>query len=396
MATPSANIDELAAFKGFSGFNESFDEQCFVLLAQEYAGSLCSMLCDLHGKNLGIDPVRLREAIYHPYVGKGCTGLWQPELGHCVEALKSTELSLASRSVAQLLLALLSQGLPGEWRITLPEARSLRWSNFLLPESRMIDVRSDGSKAAVSLLGGADEQTLEFEALPSGIWNSATLPSLPHVEVGRGHVFLLNQSEVERLGLPGAGPQWIETISSDALKKIARVFDVLHWQFPQVELWISRVLRYLVLQHRPKVLNSGSYDGYFGLVYITLHDDPLKIAEMLIHECCHHYFLLISTVGDLVESEHKNALYYSPFVRRDRPPERILLGYHAFANVERFYRMCVEAGIETEACEHAIRTVAADLAQVEQTVLPAVPLTALGQAMMQPLMEYRSSYAGSN
>jgi len=44
-------------------------------------------------------------------------------------------------------------------------------------------------------------------------------------------------------------------------------------------------------------------------------------------------------------------LYYSAGVRRDRPLDRILLAYHAFANVLLMYRDVLRGGLDVERYE---------------------------------------------
>jgi HEXXH motif-containing protein len=63
----------------------------------------------------------------------------------------------------------------------------------------------------------------------------------------------------------------------------------------------------------------------------------VRVAEGLIHESSHplFHFALLDT---LFANGQDQRLYYSPYRRADRPIDRILLAFHAFANVALFYR----------------------------------------------------------
>ena len=92
---------------------------------------------------------------------------------------------------------------------------------------------------------------------------------------------------------------------------------------------------------QPDAITSRSIPGQNGVVYVSSPCRGIRLAETLIHEASHQYFFL--GLRELSYcSLNDDVLYYSPFNKLDRPIERILLAYHAFANVLLFYRSVLE------------------------------------------------------
>ena len=71
---------------------------------------------------------------------------------------------------------------------------------------------------------------------------------------------------------------------------------------------------------------------------------PMDIAEVLVHECAHQYFYLLAYVGPYDDGSDER-LYWSPPLRRNRPLSRILMAYHALANVRLFYAAVRASGM---------------------------------------------------
>ena len=108
---------------------------------------------------------------------------------------------------------------------------------------------------------------------------------------------------------------------------------------------------------------------------------------MLVHECSHQYYHLLTRLGP-VDDGSDTTLAYSPVKNTGRPISMILLAYHAFANVELFYRHCQAAGLEDEGyCANNQEGLKPQLEQLEQALSATDALTELGQALWEPLAE---------
>ncbi|HEX5707813.1 MAG TPA: HEXXH motif-containing putative peptide modification protein, partial [Pyrinomonadaceae bacterium] len=106
---------------------------------------------------------------------------------------------------------------------------------------------------------------------------------------------------------------------------------------------------------------------------------------MLVHESSHLYLHLLCRLGPINDGTDKT-LYYSPAVRRPRPLERILVAYHAFANMSLLYRLCMEVGIDDEGyCALNQEKTLPQLEQLEAPLLDNPALTPIGRALFEPL-----------
>lgn len=88
---------------------------------------------------------------------------------------------------------------------------------------------------------------------------------------------------------------------------------------------------------------SASYREYVGAVYLTLHREPLTMAEALVHEFQHNKLNLLSFHYPILENGY-DFLYRSPVRPDPRPLMGILLAAHAFVPVAELYRRVLDAG----------------------------------------------------
>ena len=87
---------------------------------------------------------------------------------------------------------------------------------------------------------------------------------------------------------------------------------------------------------------SASYREAIGQVYVSLHPDPVIMAEALVHECQHNKANLLSYSDPLLQNA--DTFVVSP-VRPDlRPLWGLLLAVHAFLPVEAMLRELVALG----------------------------------------------------
>jgi HEXXH motif-containing protein len=88
---------------------------------------------------------------------------------------------------------------------------------------------------------------------------------------------------------------------------------------------------------------SASYREYVGALYLTLHPDPMTMAEALVHEFQHNKLNLVSWHYKVLENGY-DALYRSPVRPDARPLMGILLAAHAFVPVAELYVQALEGG----------------------------------------------------
>jgi HEXXH motif-containing protein len=156
---------------------------------------------------------------------------------------------------------------------------------------------------------------------------------------------------------------------------------------------VTRVLRRLIVVAAPQAgIMSGNLHGYYSMFYISDCHDPLVVGEMLVHEASHQYFHSIEALEDVADQTDPTT-YYSPFVRRQRTIDRLLLAYHAFANVYLYYRECSASQDLHKQANAGLRIVYDDLSVVEDTLMTSDKLTPTGRALIEPL--YREIHRGN-
>lgn len=80
---------------------------------------------------------------------------------------------------------------------------------------------------------------------------------------------------------------------------------------------------------------SASYQEAIGVAYVSLHPNPLKLAEALIHEVQHNKLNLVRHMDDVLEDG--DTRYASPVRPDPRPLWGVLLAAHAFLPVAELF-----------------------------------------------------------
>ena len=120
---------------------------------------------------------------------------------------------------------------------------------------------------------------------------------------------------------------------SDWVNALEQSLDLISSALPGwAEEFRYTTQRVLPVGFEPEMHLSASYREAPGIVYMTLHPDPLTMAEALIHETQHGKLNLLSWVDPVLHNAY-SAWSESP-VRPDlRPIMGVLLAVHAFVPV---------------------------------------------------------------
>lgn len=135
--------------------------------------------------------------------------------------------------------------------------------------------------------------------------------------------------------------EWCATLAS-ALELVQRAMPELYQE-------MTRSLRRVVpVGYEPEQSLSASYREAPGVVYLTLHPNPVTLAEALIHESQHGKLNALSFFDPILENGHTE--WTASPVRPDlRPLMGVLLAAHAFVPVAEFHRRLAELGHELSA-----------------------------------------------
>jgi HEXXH motif-containing protein len=189
---------------------------------------------------------------------------------------------------------------------------------------------------------------------------------------------------------PDLRPVMLDPVSPQTTARIGAALELLRAQNAGYHGWVARAFRTLFVVASPAGrLVSGSLADKPRFGYVSDTERVAGTAEMLIHEASHQHFHLAAKIGPVTTDDDGEARFYSPFVRTLRPLSRLLLAYHAFANVCSFYAREIAGGIDDAgSCEQSLASLRPDVELVERTIDEnAALLTPLGAGLFEPLKE---------
>lgn len=316
--------------------------------------------------------------------------IWDPSFGALQWALESGEpdpVEIATRLALRIGVA----GQPGDWTARLERDVSLRWERWILPTGNCLSVMNEGTRVRIDIVGHRGHtESLWFQCEDTR-WHTADAEYLLPIDE-HGQLYLVPQSAVvDQLAIedefhsivtfPGPTPELAHSY--------ATALELLRRCTPMYFDWVVRVLRGIVPCQcgDSSRTRSSSWLEAPGTVLVSAGPTPVLIAEMLVHEACHQYFYLLRRLGP-VNDTSDSTLYYSPAVDRDRPLDRILMAYHAFANVLLFYEAALSSDLKEDLdCVRTVVRLREDVELMEGPLRDNIALTPLGYALVQPLME---------
>jgi HEXXH motif-containing protein len=151
--------------------------------------------------------------------------------------------------------------------------------------------------------------------------------------------------------------------------------------------WVERVLNGILVCHLEESARvvSGSEEDVPGLIHASFPCGRMDTAEVLVHECAHQYFYMLQRVGPVDDGEDRE-LYWSAVARRRRPLSRILMAYHAIANVRLFYEeIRARGGADVAYVDTHQAQVDETVASLDEPLRDNPTLTHLGRGLYEPL-----------
>jgi HEXXH motif-containing protein len=241
---------------------------------------------------------------------------------------------------------------------------------------------SDGTLAVT-----AGDHVFAFARKADGGWavrepaDHGDLDVLPRIE----GVTFLNVAALDHRD-DGVIPFPLIAADAEILASWQAAFDLIAAVSPPYRDWVTRLIRFILpLDAQPGAMVNGSQGHRWGEVHMSSKLDPLMHAEMLVHEASHQHYFLAESLGRVSDGTDPT-MYYSPLVREHRPVERILLAYHAVANILLFYDDYEAAGGEiTPFFTRNRAQLRAELEQLAPPLRTNRGLTGIGHAMWQPL-----------
>jgi HEXXH motif-containing protein len=313
--------------------------------------------------------------------------VWNTIFGDAFKLVKNKGGGQPSSVAAGLALGVCAARFPGEWSLQLEQPVQLLWDNWLLPPANWISFSSDGKRASIDLRLDGTSSLVEFLHTEDG-WQGDGAEDLPRFGSQHSKITILPARAYAIKGFAELPCTRFANVESVIVQGCQQIINLLKEYAPIYQSWVLDIIRQVILlPPESERIRSGSSKDNLGLIYMSYHRNPMAMAEMLVHEASHLYLHLLCRIGPIADGKDTN-LYYSPVVKTERTLDRILVAYHAFANVLLLYRLCRANGVADEGyCLRNEEMVLPDLEQLEAPLRNNPALTPLGRALFEPLFE---------
>lgn len=310
----------------------------------------------------------------------GARTMWHVSFGRAARSLQRAN-SSAVGVAAALGMRLAEMGYAGTWSAKLV-GEPVCFGDSLMRDAREVFVNINGVSQVIGIDGTG--QRREF---PDAGGNAT--PQLPLAAPGVRTRLFPQGALVEQ----GAGAmsecRSVAEIGHRERQVFEDTFAFLSATSPGYLKWIERVLNGIVVgdMQPPYRSVSGSWEDVPGHVHVSCPHASVDMAEMLVHECAHQYFYMLERVGPMDDGSDPT-LYWSPVIRMKRPLSRVLMAYHAIANVLLYYQEIKAAGVDDGGYVKANEPgVIEDLRVMDAPLRSSSALTDTGRAIYKPLSE---------
>jgi HEXXH motif-containing protein len=281
-------------------------------------------------------------------------------------------------------LQLICGGMRGGFAATLDETAALRIDRWLMPAADALEAEGDLHRVRL-IFGSRAARRIVVRQRHAERWRGQGAEALPTVRLEHSRCVILPPEAWQPLD---GGEQFTPAAlaPSESYVALRRAVALLQSNSPRYLGWVDRVLRgVMTCKGSENQLRSGSDFNLPGIVQVSFPASAAAHAEMLVHECSHLNYQILARLGE-VDDGSDNALYFSPVKQMGRRIDRILLAYHAFANVMLFYRDCLAANIRDEGyCERNEKATMPQLKMLDEALQATRALTPLGRALYEPL-----------
>lgn len=282
---------------------------------------------------------------------------------------------------AAVVRAVVAAAGPVGFSAVLPAPMRLRWRGVLSPPAIHVAFDPAAPDALVVTLRSQKSLTLTPD-------HDRAVP-LPSFRLGHTRATLLPGWARDACSSPwldvGLDPSTLETPVQ--VREAEEASAWLGEVSPEHLAWISEVaLDLSPVDGRDGRLRSATHPSSPGRIAATFHGVPGMLAELLVHESSHLFFHLANEL-DPLEDGSDDALYWSPAKKAPRPIGKILLAFHAWANITSLFEAAIAKGLDHDG--HATRSLAVlreDMAAMAEPLRTSRALTEHGRALVAPFL----------
>ncbi|WP_369780687.1 HEXXH motif-containing putative peptide modification protein [Streptomyces sp. R33] len=181
-------------------------------------------------------------------------------------------------------------------------------------------------------------------------------------------------------------PTALTTVTDSLLVDVESAFDLLKSFAPIYLDWVTKVVKYAV----PLTPVSGrdvshSSNMRPATIAFSANRNPAALAETLVHEASHQYCNILRRLGRLDDGTDPT-VYHSPLRDTGRPIGKILVAYHAVANIFLWNRISMDAGAaDIDHFHQNAVTLPRQLQVLDEALVATRSLTPLGKLLWEPL-----------
>jgi len=252
-------------------------------------------------------------------------------------------IQLASTALAQLALANASYGHIQKISLKTATFVNLQFSGVPLPPTSSIQIESNHEEVNIV----ASETKFRFIRRRI-FWEPSGAYEYPRTSVPLLDLMVTGDHCVD-MALISADQPAIGALSfSAAVASISETFNLIDGCAPQYSIWTRRLLRQVhvlgQMAHGDRV-NSRSYERRPGIVVATAPRDPLFLGDVIVHETSHQHFFLLQRVTRLTTEKAAGLKFMSALNGQWRDMDRILVAYHAVANMIIYHVAVSKSGV---------------------------------------------------
>lgn len=335
-------------------------------------------------QQFGLDPDPVITSIMQNFADITSNRFWTPEASVVFPALTSKDLKLEdlSRIRAQLTIAAHICGLTQEMKLETEGTIPLQLKGKTFYQTKLI---IHGSQDKIEVFDDKGQALLgltvvdQYDGGP--IWADDALPNNYLTVEGKPLIWFVGDDWDKEWG---EEPPELYPVDDKAKQQLQESLEFLNKTYPEYYKWVLCLLKEITLTKRPAkdMIASNSSAVRWGGISLAVPASPTETIEMLVHECTHQYFHMLSWLGGLTTPDAPQ--FYSILKKRDRPLDRILLGYHAFGNACIVFNRLEELGFGNDIIDRK-STVHHYMQELVVPLENQALLSDLGKALFTPL-----------
>ncbi len=279
--------------------------------------------------------------------------LWQPEIG---ATLKKATDNKPLEAALQALFSLHALRVAGSWSVELDVPMRVSMAGHVFDLHGRIEVHGGVDALDVNRMG-VDSAPLQFawgkkgwrlagDHLPDRAWRYA-MPTFLEVD---GFTSSYVQSwQVPSSYQPGNDLtiDWPrQLIGDDGIRlaggvanQMSQVMQLFEKIGPNYVSWCKPVFRGIAAcaSYHPDRRISASFSMHAGIISAAFPLTTAFLAEILVHELSHQYFLMLCASIPLIRKQNDETLFYSSLKKKSRPLKMIFFAFHATTNMALFW-----------------------------------------------------------